>query len=270
MEEKKITASDKRGSNRIRDPPSSNNRQLKTTIYKSQEGRHASMKPQSKTPASRLRDDGDESEHMELDDDDYDRDDNTKDESNGGNEDDDVIEANDQTTLDGIEEEHDARENDSVVSESESERFMKKYGTFRTYLSKATRREAETEFLRNKRELIALPNEHEQNEQQQRDQRFCTWALRESKRRIKALLEEEATRGEFSSSDGLSESDGNKSWKMYGIIAEDNTQYLIAWKGVNKITGQDHADEWTAKKNVKWKDRREWEVYKRKKANNEA
>ena len=83
------------------------------------------------------------------------------------------------------------------------------------------------------------------------------------------MLEEEAARGEFSSSDGLSESDEDKRWKMYGIIAEDRTQYLIAWKGVNRNTGQGHADEWTAKGNVEGKDRREWEVYKRKKANNE-
>ena len=48
---------------------------------------------------------------------------------------------------------------------------------------------------------------------------------------------------------------------MYGIIAEDKKQYLIAWKGVDD-SGQDYGDEWTAKKNVIRKDRREWEAYK--------
>jgi hypothetical protein len=83
------------------------------------------------------------------------------------------------------------------------------------------------------------------------------------------LLEEEAARGESSSSDGLSELDETKSWKMYGIIAEDKKRYLVAWKGVDRNTGLDHADEWTAKGNVVEKDRREWETYKWNKANNE-
>lgn len=34
----------------------------------------------------------------------------------------------------------------------------------------------------------------------------------------------------------------------------------LAWKGVDD-SGQDYGDEWTAKKNVVRKDRREWEAY---------
>lgn len=64
-------------------------------------------------------------------------------------------------------------------------------------------------------------------------------------------------------SDGLSESDEDKRWKMYGIIAEDKSQYLIAWKGNDRNNGHDHDDEWTAKENFDGKDRREWEAYKR-------
>lgn len=167
-------------------------------------------------------------------------------------------ETNDQITSDGVEDVEDLRNDGDVESESES--FLDTYGTFRAEINKFTRREAEKKFLRCKRELVALPAEHEQDPQQQKAHRFNTWALRQVKRRIDILVGEEAARGEGSSSDGLSESDGNKRWKMYGIIAEDKKQYLIAWKGVDD-SGQDYGDEWTAKKNVVRKDRREWEAY---------
>jgi hypothetical protein len=206
---------------------------------------------------------------MELDDDD------ARDEGNSSDEVDDerneeLIQPNDQTASDGVEDVEDMGNDNTVASESESESFVKTYRSYRIHIRRAARREAEKEFLLNKRGLAGLPKRRKLDEQRRKDQRFCTWALRQIKRRIKALLEEEAMRGEFSSSDGLSESDEAKSWKMYGIIAEDKNQYLIAWKGINKITEQDHDDEWTAKKNVKGKDRREWEAYKREKANNEV
>ena len=83
------------------------------------------------------------------------------------------------------------------------------------------------------------------------------------------MQEEEVARGEDSGSDGLSESDENKMWKMYGIIVDDN-QYLVAWKGTHKKTGQDYGDEWTAKRNVEGKGKREWQAYKQKKARGEG
>lgn len=117
MEGNKTSVLDKKGSNRTRAPPSSNNRQLETKTHKNQEDRHVGRKSQSKTPASRSRDDGGLSQYMELDDDDHDQDD-TRDEGNGG---DDFIEANDQATSDGIED----VEDDSVANESETESFVK-------------------------------------------------------------------------------------------------------------------------------------------------
>jgi hypothetical protein len=57
---------------------------------------------------------------------------------------------------------------------------------------------------------------------------------------------------------------------MYGIIAEDDTQYLIACKGTYKKTGQEYGDEWTAKTNVEGKAKRECQAYKQKKARGEG
>lgn len=272
MGEEKTAALGNRGSNRTRDTTSRDSPQLNTKTYNSQEDRHVRRKSQSNTPASQSQNDGGDDQYMEPDSED-DNNDETRDGTNCGDEDDDEHNndtegTNNQVRSDGIEENaEDARDNDGVESESES--FIETYRTYRTQTSKATRREAEEEFLRTKRELIGLPEEHKRNEGQQKAQRFCTWALRQIKRRIKVLHEEEVARGEDSGSDGLSESDENKMWKMYGVIAEDDTQYLVAWKGTYKKTKQEYGDEWTAKENVEGKAKREWQAYKAKKARGE-
>ncbi|GAB7335576.1 hypothetical protein MBLNU13_g07911t1 [Cladosporium sp. NU13] len=271
MEGKKIAALDRNGLRHTEDSPDIGNSQLKSTTGKTQGPGRTSGKRQSKARAPRSRDGGRDGPYMELDDDDNN---NNRDGGNSGDEGDDernkgVNEANDQINIDDVEDVEDVRNDNSVASESESESFVETYHDYRSYVRRTTRREAEKEFLRNKRDFVGLPKEHEQNAQQQKDRRFCTWAIRQAKRRTKVLKKEEAARGEDSASDGLSESDGNKMWKMYGIIAEDDARYLIAWKGVDKRTKQDWGDEWTAKENVARKDIREWEAYKRKKAQGE-
>lgn len=75
-------------------------------------------------------------------------------------------ETNDQITSDGVEDVEDLRNDGDVESESES--FLDTYGMFRAEINKFTRREAEKKFLRCKRELVALPAEHEQDPQQQK------------------------------------------------------------------------------------------------------
>lgn len=265
MEGETTTALDKKASDRTGNAPSRGSRQLKTKTHKSQEDRYASRRLQSRTPASQSRNDEGDDQDVKLDDD-------TRDGGNSGDEDDHerdqgVGETNNQLNSDVIEDTEDMRDDDGAESESES--FLEIYGTFRTEISEATRREAEEEFLRNKRELIGLPKEREQNSGQQKAQRFCTWSLRQIKRRIKVLEKEEAERGEDSGSDGLSESDEQKMWTMYGIIAEDDTQYLVAWKGSDKKTGQDYGDESTAKSNVEGKGKREWQAYKGRKTQGE-
>ena len=273
MERKKPTVFDKKGSNRTGDPPFVNNKQLKTKTHKSQEDNHVSRKPQTKTPASRFRDGRKDAPYMEVDDDDDD-DGGGGGGGGGGDEVDDgfnegINEADDLTNFDGVEEVEDMANGNSIAIESESESFVETYRTYRTYIRKAARREAEKEFLLNKRGLVGLPKRRKLNAQEQKDRRFCTWALRQIERRIKLLKGEEAARGESSSSDGLSESDDDKRFKMYGIVAEDDTRYLVAWKGVDNKTGQAYGNEWTAKENVDEEDSRERETYKRKKANNE-
>jgi hypothetical protein len=262
MEGKKTIALGRDGLRRTENPRTIEGRQLKTTIHQTQEPGHSSGKRQSEARASRSRDNVRDGQHMELDE--HDRENHGKGdgERNKG-----IEEADDQSKSDGIENTEDVR--DDAGDESESKSFVETYRDYRSYIRKATRREAEEEFLRNKRELIGLPKEHKQNEKQQRPQRFCAWALRQIKRRIKVLHEEEVARGEDSGSDGLSESNENKMWKMYGIIAEDDTQYLVAWKGTYKKTNQEYGDEWTAKENVEGKGKREWQAYKAKKARGE-
>jgi hypothetical protein len=265
MKRKRSPALSEKDLHHTQDPPASANRQLRPTTRKAQGSENASENRQLKTPASQAHNDREYDQEMELDD----GDDGSGGEEDTGESNKGINEANDQSTFDGAGDVEEMGNDNNFASESESESFVKTYRDYRIQIRKAACREAEKEFLLNKRGLAGLPKRRKLDEQQQKDQRFCTWALRQIKRRIKALLEEEVARGEFSSSDGLSESDEDKSWKMYGIIAEDDTGYLVAWKGVDRNTGQDHADEWTAKDNVEEKDRREWEVYKRKKANNE-
>jgi hypothetical protein len=273
MEGKNTTVFNKKGSNRAGFPPSSNNHQLKTKTHESQEDSHVRRKPQTKTPASRSRDGRKDARYIGIDDD-NDNDDDDDDDGGGGEESDGHNESNendadDQTDFNGAEDVEDTGNDDNIADESESESFVKTYRTYRTHIREATRREAEKEFLLNKRGLMGLPKRRKLNEQQQKERRFCTWALRQIERRIQFLRGEEADRGEASSSDGLSESDDDKRFKMYGIVAEDDTRYLVAWKGVDPKTGQAYGNEWTAKENVDEDDSREWETYKRKKANNE-
>lgn len=267
MEGEKTTALDKRASDRTRDIPSRGHHQLKTKTPKSKEDRYASEKPQAKTPASRSRNDERDDRYVKLDDDDDVRDGGNSGESGDEERNESINEVDHSINFDGIEDKEDIRDEDGIESESES--FLETYHTWRSKILKATRREAEEEFLRNKRELIGLPEEHEQNTEQQKAQRFCTWALRQIKRRIKVLKKEEVARGEDSASDGLSDSDENKMWKMYGIVAEDDTRYLVAWKGADKNTGREYGDAWTAKENVEGKGKRERQAYKLKKARGE-
>jgi len=154
---------------------------------------------------------------------------------------------------------------DDLSSTSETDSFTEKYDDFRYWLRKATHEEVEEDFVVNKREVLSLPATHRQNEQQQNDYRYLTWALRQIGRRLE-VLEEGQTSDDDLASDELPDSDPNKMWKMYGIVAENDTHYLVAWKGVDKKTGQAYGDEWTEKKNVDEEDRREWEEYKREKA----
>lgn len=207
MGSKETTALDRNGLRHTEHPPSVEGRQLKPTTRKTHGPPHGSGRRQSKTPASRSRRDGRDSQYTELDDDNNDGNGNSgkknDDEHNKG-----IEETNDQIDSDDVEITEDIRDDGGVESESES--FVETYHDYRSYIRKATRREAEEEFLRNKRELIGLPKEHTQNQKQQKSQRFCPWALRQIKRRIKVLQEEEVARGEDSGSDGLSESDENK------------------------------------------------------------
>ena len=278
MEGKNTTVFNKKGSNRAGFPPSSDNQQLKTKTHESQEDSHVSRKPQTKTPASRSRNGRKDARYIGIDDD-NDNDDDDDDDGSGsgsggekfddGHNESNENDTDDQTNFNGVEDVEDMEIDDNIADESESESFVETYRTYRTHIREATRREAEKEFLLNKRELVGLPKGRRLNEQQQKDKRFCTWALRQIERRINLLKGEEADRGEVSSSDGLSESDDDKRFKMYGIVAEDDTRYLVAWKGVDPKTGQAYGNEWTVKENVDEEDSREWEEYRRKKANNE-
>lgn len=267
MKGKTPTASNRRGVHHFEDPPTIDSRQLTPNTRKRYGCGHTSgkRKRQSESSDSQSQDSGRDDQDMELDDDGNDVDGSYGVREGDGDRNESINEANDQINFDDVEGLDDVRDEDNVVSESESEKFLETYSPFRIYSRKATRREAEKEFLRYKRELVALP-EHGLSEQQQKDLRFCPWALRELEKRINLLKGKEAARGEASASDGLSESDENKRWKMYGIIGEDESRFLIAWKGVDKKTGQAHRDDWTAKENVDEKDIREWEAYKLEKA----
>jgi len=267
MKGKKIAALNRRGLHNTEDPPTIDSRQLTPSTRKRYGRGHTSgkRKRQSESSDSQSQDSGRDGQDMELDDEGNDNDGSNGVREGDGDRNESIDEANDQINFDDVEGLGDGRDEGNVVSESESEKFLKTYGHFRIYLRKATRREAEKEFLRNKRELVALPK-HDLSEKQQKALRFCPWALQQVEKRINLLKGKEAARGEASASDGLSESDENKRWKMYGIIGEDESRYLIAWKGVDRKTGQAHRDDWTAKENVDEKDIREWEAYKLEKA----
>jgi hypothetical protein len=142
---------------------------------------------------------------------------------------------------------------------------VKVYGHFRNWLGGVTVRQVEQEFLANKRALLSLPRKHSLSAQDKKDQRFSTWALRQTRRQL-AALREKMTSDDGSASDVLSSSDPNRSWKRYGIVVEDDTRYLIAWEGVDKKTGQAYGDEWTVKEDVDEEARHELETYKTRKA----
>lgn len=61
-----------------------------------------------------------------------------------------INDADEQTNFDGAENVGDMESDHSIASESESESFVETYRDFGTYMRKATRREAEKQFLLNK------------------------------------------------------------------------------------------------------------------------
>lgn len=119
MGSKETTALDRNGLRHTEHPPTVEGRQLKPTTRKTHGPPHGSGRRQSKTPASRSRRDGRDSQYTELDDDDND------DNGNSGKKNDDehnkgIEETNDQIDSDDVENTEDIRDDGGVESESES------------------------------------------------------------------------------------------------------------------------------------------------------
>lgn len=235
MDREKSAATDKNNSHHMGDPPTTDKRRLKKDTQKGPEHTQANEKRHSKTVASRDHDYSQDDKDMGLDDE------GDGDRNKGSNGE--VDQSSDEIT----EDEEDSM--DDLGSTSETDSFTEKYDNFRYWLRKATHEEVEKDFVVNKREILSLPATHRQNEQQQNDCRYLSWALRQIGRRLE-VLEEGQTSEDDLASDQLPDSDPNKMWKMYGIAAENDTHYLVAWKGVDKKTGQAYGDEWTEKKNI--------------------
>lgn len=159
MERKKSTALGGKGLHHTEDPPTIDNRQLRPTTRKTQGRKHTGAKLQSKIPKSRSQGDGRDDRCTEL------NGDGDNEEENDDERDEGINETNDQIQSDGVEDVEDLRQDGDAESETES--FLETYGTFRTEFNKSSRREAEKEFLRYKRELVELPKAHKQNVQQQ-------------------------------------------------------------------------------------------------------
>lgn len=161
----------------------------------------------------------------------------------------------------GTESDHSMQNNQGTESEdsvaSETQSFMHTYKSFQASIRAANLQEAEAEFVAHKRELVTLPTDRALDPKEETSHRYLTWALRQIRKRLNLLEEEEGKEeeneeedeeeGGKESSSSKSEFDPDKEWKLYGIIQENDTHYLIAWKGVNPKNGEPWEDESTAK-----------------------